>query len=150
MCQLLVLGQAGLECIANFVNLTNFRECAKEIVSRDWWLALEVWKPERLSILSLQSFHNFWSNVVVDDIFEINQIKIVSPRMQHTETLMLYALGSVLFNVFFDELVWCFIGWNWICKIIGIDLFLRITDERSDRFDAWWWLQILVLNLSIK
>jgi len=145
----LVLRETSVECVANLVDLANFRKSSKKVISWNWGLALEIWKPEGLSFLALKSFNNFRSDVVVDDVFEINQVKIVGPWMENAKALVLNALSSILFNVFLDEFKSCFVGWNWICEIIRIDLFLGVANERSDSFYAGRGLQVLVLDLCI-
>ena len=50
------------------------------------------------------------SDVVVDDVLEINQVKVVSPWMENAKALVLNTLSSILFDVFPDELVGCFVG----------------------------------------
>jgi len=97
-----------------------------------------------------ESFYHLLSNVVVYDVLEINKIKVVSPGMKNTETLMFDSLNSVLLNVFFYELVGCFISRDWVGKIIGINGFLRVANERANRFDARRWLQILVFDVSVE
>lgn len=133
-----------------FSYLPTFSQCLEEIISGDRWLAFKIGKPEYSGILMAQVFNNLIIDVVVDDIFEINLIKIICPWMQNRKALVLNALDSVLLNIFLDKLEIRFVGSDRVGKIILVNNFLRISNEWVDCFDAWWRLKILVLDLAVK
>ena len=147
---MLILLEISLIKLTNSVDLTHFRNSSEEIICGNRGLAFEKWEPKTLRISVFESFYHLLSNVVVYDVLEINKIKVVGPGMKNTETLMFDSLNSVLLNVFLYELVGCFISRDWVGKIIGINGFLRVANERANRFDARRWLQILVFDVSVE
>ena len=67
--------------------------------------------------------------VVVDNILDVDSIKIVSPWMKNLEALMLDVLFSVSLNILSEELKAALISLDWVAEIIFIDCFLVISQE---------------------
>ena len=88
--------------------------------------------------------------IIIHYIFEVNLIEIVGPWVKDREALMLDALLSELRNIVFQEFKVCFVGRDWICKIILDDFFLGVADESTDSFDARATLKILSFYLEVK
>ena len=78
---LLVLREVGIIELWDLVEAGNFSESSKEVISCNSCLAVEESKPENLSVLGLKVAHDFLSQVVVHDVFEINLVKIIGPWM---------------------------------------------------------------------
>lgn len=76
-----------------------------------------------------QVFNNLIIDVVVDDIFEINLIKIISPWMENRKAFVLNALDSILLNIFLNKLKIRLVGSDGVGKIILVNNFLRISNE---------------------
>ena len=99
-------------------------------------MTLEESKPEDLSTLCLELCANPSGQIVVHDVFEVDFVKVVSPRMKHSEALVLDALSAVLLNVFFQELEVSLIGVNRVAQIISVDFFLLVANKRANGLDA--------------
>ena len=89
-----------------------------------------------MGVLSAQDGAHFAGQIVVHDILEVNFVEIVGPWVQHGEALVLYALSAVLLDVLLQELELCLVSVHGVTKIVLIDGFLLVTDERSDRLNA--------------
>ena len=74
-----------------------------------------------------QEFTNLSFEVVVDNVFDINSIKIISPRMQHLEAFMLDVLFSVSLNVLSQEFKITLVSLDWVAQIILIDCLLMVS-----------------------
>ncbi len=94
--------------------------------------------------------HNFCAYVIVDNIFEVNQVEVVGPGVEDTEALMLDSLDSVFLDVFSNEVICSFVGWDGVSEVVWVDLLFWIADERADGFDAGWRLKVLILDLGVK
>ena len=81
--------------------------------------------------------------IVVHDIFEINLIEVVSPRVQDGEALVLDALVPVLHDVLLDEIELSLIGGDGIGKVVLVDVLFGISNKGSDGLDARLGLKIL-------
>ena len=103
-----------------------------------------------MGVLSSKVFAHMRGEIIIHYIFEVNLIEIVGPWMEHREALMLDALLAELRNIVFQEFKVCFVGRDWICKIILDDFFLSVADESTDSFDARATLKILSFNLEVK
>jgi hypothetical protein len=77
----------------HLVDLTKLSESFKELVRGASFLWLEERKPKNGSIkASTESCINICRKIVVDNIFEIDVIKFISPWMKNLETLVIHIL----------------------------------------------------------
>ena len=136
--------------LGNLVHVRELAEGTKEVISRDSCLTLEESEPEDLGVLGTKLSAHLCGQVVVHDVLEVDFVEIVSPWVQHGEALMLYALSTVLLDVFLEELKVGLIGVDGVAKIILIDGFLLVTDEGTDGLDAGARLQVLCLNDKVE
>lgn len=86
--------------------------------------------------LSIQSTANLGCQVVVNNVLEINLVKIVCPRVQDREAFMLNSLSAVLFNIFSHKFEASLVSGDGVAQIIIIDLFVGVTDKRTDSLDT--------------
>jgi len=63
--------------------------------------------------------------------------------MKNLEALMLDVLFSVSNDILREEFKSCLVSFDWVAKIIIINLFLVVSKELTNGFDAWCALQIL-------
>lgn len=127
----------------------GFAKSLEEIVSGDGGLALEVREPEDTGMEGAEAANHLVGDVVVDDVFEINLVQVVSPGVQHGEALVLNSLNTILLDVLSDEFEVGLIGANRIGEVVLVNSFLGVADKRVDRLDAGRRLQVLVLNLRV-
>lgn len=147
---LLVLGNIfGIE-VRDLVNLRDFTDCAKEIIARDSLERLEETKPEYLSGLSVKSVADLLGQVVVNDVFKVNLVKIIGPRMQNREALVLDFLRAVLFNVLSDKFKTGLVGRDRVVKIVIVNLLVRVTDEGTNGLDARRTLHVLEVDVVLE
>ena len=132
----LVVGKVLVIEVRNLVQVAEFAEGAKEVISRDGGLALEAGEPEDLGILGSQMLAHFAGQIVVHDVLEIDFVQIIGPWVQHGEALVLDALDTVLLDVLLEEFESRFISGDRVAEIILDDRLLRVTDERADGLDA--------------
>jgi hypothetical protein len=66
------------------IDLAKLSHMLEEFIGCARQLSLEESQPENLSQRrSLQEIHNFGSQIVVQNILEIDKIKLISPRVEH-------------------------------------------------------------------
>ena len=99
-------------------------------------MTLEEREPENLGILGAEVVTYLLSQVVIHDVFKIDLIKIVGPRVEDGEAFVLDSLSAVLHDIITDEGKLSFIGRNWVRKIIFVYIFLIISNKRSNGLDA--------------
>lgn len=128
----------------------GFTKGLEEIVSGDGGLALEVRKPENTGMDAAEAANHLVRDVVVDDVFEVNLVQVVSPGVEHGEALVLNALDAVLLDVLSDEFKVSLVGTDRVGKVVLVNSFLGVADERVDRLDAGGGLKVLVLNLRVE
>lgn len=132
----MVCGHAGSEEFGDLVHQGEFTERNEEFVGRYRALGLEEGEPENLRVLCAEKRANFLSQVVVQDVLEINVVKVVGPRMEDLEALVLYALGAETLNIFDDEVKLAFVDVGRVGKIVLLDLFLGVPNKLTDGLDA--------------
>jgi len=66
---------------------------------------------------------------VVDDVFEVNIIKLISPWMENLEAFMVHVLLSKSLNIFLDEDEISLICLDWIAEIVLINSLLVVSQE---------------------
>lgn len=147
---ILVGGKILLIELRDLVDVAELTEGTEEVIGRDGQLALEESKPEDLSALGLELLADLVGEVIVHDIFEVDLIEIVGPRVEHGEALVLDALLAVLLDIFLEELEVSLIGVDRVAKIISIDRLLLVANERANGLDARAGLQILGLDREIE
>jgi hypothetical protein len=79
---------------------------------------------------------DFIGEVVVQNVFEINIIEIVSPRVENLEALILDALLTEALDIFNNEIGFTFINVSGVGNIILVDLLVGIADKLSNSLDA--------------
>jgi hypothetical protein len=79
---------------------------------------------------------DFVSEVVVQNVFEINVIEIVSPRVENLEALVLDTLCSETTNVFLDEGSLAFVNTGGVGDVVVVHSFLGVADKLTDSLDA--------------
>jgi hypothetical protein len=110
-------------------------------------LRLEVGKPEELSIDALvKDFANLSLEIVVDDVFQIYRVKIVSPWMQNLEAVAGNVLRSILLDIVFEELDCGLVSLEWVAQVVIIDLLVCVSQERANSLDARGALQVLAID----
>lgn len=72
------------------------------------------------------------SETVVQNVLEVNVVKIVSPWVKDLEALILYALFLETLDIFDDKLELAFIHMCGVGKIVFLNFLLRVTDELSN------------------
>lgn len=82
----------------------GFSQSLEEIVSCNRSLALKVGQPKDTGVLVVQKLQDFVGYVVVDDVFKINLVKIVSPGVQHREAFVFDTLRPILFDILLHEI----------------------------------------------
>jgi len=65
--------------------------------------------------------------IVVNDVFNVDCVKIIGPRMQYLEAFVLDILLSVSLNVLPEELKGTLIGLDWIAEVILVHNLLVVT-----------------------
>ena len=73
---------SGIE-IWNLVQICNFIKSVEEVISTNSGLTLEEGQPKDLGVLGLETGQDFGSEIVVNNIFEINFVKVIGPWMKH-------------------------------------------------------------------
>lgn len=100
-------------------------------------MRFEERKPEDLSInAGAELVLDFGSETVVNDVFEVNGVKFVSPRMEDLETLVIHVLISESLNILLDEFIISLVGLDWVAQVILVDCLLVVTEEATDGLDA--------------
>lgn len=117
-------------------NFPCFTKGLEEIVSGDRSLALEVGEPEDAGMEGAEATNHLVGDVVVDDVFEINLVQVVSPGVKHGEALVLDALNTVLFDVLSDEFEVGLVGADRVGEVVLVDSLLGVADKRVDRLDT--------------
>lgn len=96
-------GDTLCEKVGDFVHEAEFTESDEEFIRGNSTLRFEEGKPEDLGILSAELAAHFFCQVVVQNVFEVNIVEVISPRMEDLEALVLDALCTETFNVLNDE-----------------------------------------------
>jgi len=125
------------------VDLAELSDHLEEFIGGTGFLWLEEREPEHDSVGVSELGDNFGGQIVVDNVFEINGIKLISPWVKNLEAFMIHFLVSEPLDILTDEVEIGLIGFNWITQIIFIDLLLWVSQERSNSFDARSTLQVL-------
>jgi hypothetical protein len=76
------------------------------------------------------------AEIVVQNVFEIDIIEVISPRVEHLEALVLDALTAEASNIFHNESRFTFVNGGRVSNIVLINVFLGIADKLSDSLDA--------------
>ena len=79
---------------------------------------------------------DFIGEVVVQNVFEINIIEIVGPRVENLEALILDALRAEALDIFNNEIGFAFVNVSRVGNIILVDLLVGIADKLSNSLDA--------------
>jgi len=87
----------------DFVDLTELSDGLKEFIRGACFLWFEECQPEDLSIAALELAANVFDQAVVDNVFEINRVKFVSPWVKNLEALMVHVLCSESLDILLDE-----------------------------------------------
>jgi len=74
-----------------------------------------------LRVLSPEIGTNLRGKIVVHDVFEIDFVKIISPRVEHGKALMLYSLIAVLLDVCLNELKVGLVSVHRIAEVVFVD-----------------------------
>ena len=73
-------------------------------------MRLEVGEPEDSHFGVFQCLADVLGLILVNHILEINLVKIVGPRVEDLEALVLHVLGTVSLNIGFNEIEGCLEG----------------------------------------
>ena len=126
---LLILSPVMLE----LVDLTELSDNLEEFISSTCLLWLEERQPEDLSFDALLEFAaNISCEVVVDDVLEVDRVKLVSPRVENLETFMVHVLLAEPVDVFLDELEVSLIRLDWIAQVVLVDRLAVVAQEAAD------------------
>jgi len=127
---LLKLGLVLSPVVLHLVDFTKLSNSLKEFISRACLLWLEESKPEHLGIeVGAKSCVDVLGKRVVDDVFEVNIIKLISPWMENLEAFMVHVLLSKSLNIFLDEDEISLICLDWIAEIVLINSLLVVSQE---------------------
>ena len=86
--------------VGDAVHLSELPDALDELVSGAGKLGLEEREPEELSVNALgEHFADLSLKIWVNDVFHVDLIKIVGPRVEHLEALVLDFLLSVPLDV---------------------------------------------------
>jgi len=129
--------------------LADLTDSAKEVVSRDGGLALEEREPKHLGVLVAEARADLGGEVVVDDVLEVNLVKVVGPGVEHGEALVLDPLLAILLDVLTDEVELGLVGADGVGEVILSHNLFGVADERADSLDARRTLEVLVLDLLV-
>lgn len=132
------------------VDHADFTKGSEEIISSDSGLALEPREPKSLCGGIVQVLAHFAGKIIVDNVLEVNLVKIICPGVEHGEALMLDALGAVLHDILLDKGEVGFVSAHGVGKIVFSDNLLGVANKRADSLDAGAGLQVLVLNLLVE
>ena len=134
--------------IVHFSKLSN---CLKEFISRATQLRLEEGEPEDLGVDALgEEAADLLLKVVVDDVLDVNCVKIVSPWVKDLEAFVLDVLFSVSFDIIPEELESGLVGLDWVGKIVLGDVLLVVSQEAADCLDAGGTLEVLGVDQFVK
>ena len=147
---ILVRGQVLVIELGDLVQVGKLAESSEEVIGRNGGLTLEESEPENLGALSLEDGANFGGQVVVHDVLEVDLVQVISPWVQNGESLVLYALRTILHNVRLEELKVSLIGVDRVLEVFGDDRLLLVTNKRANSLNARARLQVLRLNLHIE
>jgi hypothetical protein len=78
----------------------------------------------------------FSSEVIVHQVFEINTLEVISPRMEHLEARVVNLLIAESLNILCNKFAFSFINRTRVIEIILINLFPGIADKLTNSFDA--------------
>jgi hypothetical protein len=76
------------------------------------------------------------SLILIDDVLEVNLVKIVGPRMQDLEAFVLHVLCAVSLDVSLDEFIAGLEGDNRVLEVILFNRSLCVLQEVRDSLDA--------------
>jgi hypothetical protein len=79
---------------------------------------------------------DFVSEVVVQNVFEINVIEIVSPGVENLEAFVLDTLCSETTNVFLYKGSLAFVNTSGVGDVVVVHSFLGVADKLTDSLDA--------------
>jgi hypothetical protein len=99
-------------------------------------LGLEESQPEDLRRLSGKLTADLVAEIVVQNVFEIDIIEVISPRVEHLEALVLDALTAEACDIFNDEGRFAFVHGGGVSDVVLVNVFLGIADKLSDSLDA--------------
>jgi hypothetical protein len=130
--------------VLHLVDLAKLSDGLEELICGACLLWLEEGEPEDLSIKTgAKSGVNLLGQAVVNDVFEVNVVKLVSPWMEHLEALMVHVLLSESLDVLLDEDKVGLVSFDRVAQVIFIDRLLVVSQEGSNGLDARGGLQIL-------
>jgi hypothetical protein len=79
---------------------------------------------------------NGFFEMIVHNVFHINCIKVIGPRMKNLEALMLNALISVSLDIVEQEFESCLVCLDRIAQVVFVDALLVVPKETSNSLDA--------------
>ena len=132
----------GVE-VLDLVHLAELSEDLKELISSTSLLRLEERKPENLNFRLGELSLNFAGEAIINDIFEIDRVKLISPWVQDLEALVIHILLPESLDILFDELEVSLVGFDGVRKIVLIDSLASVSQEAANSLDASRALQVL-------
>ena len=119
----------GCVVLLDLVDLAHLSDGLEEFISRARLLWLEEGEPENLGIQTPKSCTDFFCQGVVDNVLEVNGVKLIGPGMKDLEALVVHVLESESLNVLLDELKASLIRLDWVGQVILKDLLLVVSQE---------------------
>ena len=126
----------GCVVLLDLVDLAHLSDSLEEFISRARLLWLEEGEPENLGIQTPKSCTDIFCQGVVDNVLEVNGVKLIGPGMKDLEALVVHVLESESLNVLFNEFEVSLIRLNGIAQIVLVDRFFVISQERTNCFNA--------------
>lgn len=119
----------GCVVLLDLVDLAHLSDSLEEFISRARLLWLEEGEPENLGIQTPKSCTDIFCQGVVDNVLEVNGVKLIGPGMKDLEALVVHVLESESLNVLLDELKASLIRLDWVGQVILNDLLLVVSQE---------------------
>lgn len=140
----------GLVILAHLVHFTDFLNAGEELISwaADIWL--EVGKPEDLGVQVWKAVNDLLNQVVVDDVLEVNGVKLVGPWVEHGEALVLDVLVSEGGDILADEVVVGLVSLDWVDQVVWNHALLLVSQEGGHGLDAGRTVEVLALNQLVE
>jgi hypothetical protein len=140
----------GLVILAHLVHFTDFLNAGEELISwaADIWL--EVGKPEDLGVQVWEPVNDLLNQVVVDDVLEVNGVKLVGPWVEHSEALVLDVLVSEGGDILADEVVVGLVSLDWVDQVVWNHALLLVSQEGGHGLDAGRTVEVLALNQLVE
>jgi len=99
---------------------------------------------------SFESLAYFSGQIVVNDVFEINVIKLVGPWMKNLETLVIHVLLSESKDIVFQKFEVGLISLAGIAQVVLGDFLGSVSQEGTNGLDAGGTLKILRAKKLVK